>query len=284
MKLEGKKVLVTGGSGSLGVHLIGELLRRRAGKVVSLSRDEGLVRRAEQEINSSAVELLVGDITDPKAVKRAIDGVQIVYHTAAMKHVSIAEKNPREVLRINVLGILNVLDHANHVERFVNVSSDKVIGVMNCYGSSKLLAEYLVQETNNILPGIFLNVRCPNFLGSRGSVIDNWMTSIKRRNMIQVTDPDMTRYFIALPDAAKFIVDTSLRDDLSPSTYYYPSTDVHKFRLGDLSEAFVKTYGNDETEIQDFGRQTSEKMDENYMEEVGLADIRALERMLRETL
>ncbi len=284
MNLKDKKVLVTGGSGSLGIHLIPELEKRGATDIISLSRDEGLIRDAEQVIASPHVEFLVGDVSDSKTMETALDGVDIVYHAAAIKHVSIAERNPREVLRINVMGTLNVLDHSRDLERFVNISTDKVIGVTNCYGASKLLAEYLVQETNRIFQGNFVNIRCPNFLASRGSVIDIWQKSIKKHNMIQVTDPDMTRYFICLPDAARFVVETSLRNDLSPSETYYPARDTRKFRLGELAQAFVNVFGDEKTEIRITGKLPGEKVHENYIEDFELTGVHELEKILRTVL
>lgn len=252
--------------------------------IIAISRDEGLIREAEREVGAPNVRFLVGDICDPKAMNAILDGVDVVYHAAAMKHVSIAEKNPREVLRINVLGTLNILDHAKGLDLFINISSDKAIGVTNCYGSSKLLAEYIVEETNRIFLGKFINIRCPNFLASRGSVLDNWMRTIRKTNTIQLTDPTMTRYFITMHDAAKFIVDTSTRHDLSPNERYYPLEQTRKFRLGDLAQAFVRVYGNGETRIETIGKQPGEKLHEDYIADVRFDTVGGLEKVLRDTL
>ncbi|MFX0212199.1 MAG: SDR family NAD(P)-dependent oxidoreductase, partial [Candidatus Hodarchaeota archaeon] len=169
------KILVTGGSGSLGRNIIKVLLSKGAKKIVSLSRDENVVKEAELEIGRSPVQFKLGDITDHQVITRLLKDVDVVFHLAALKHVSLAEQNPREAHRINVVGLLNLLDNSASVKRFVHISSDKAIGVINCYGATKLLGEYLVRESNELYPGNkYVIVRCPNLLASRGSVINIW--------------------------------------------------------------------------------------------------------------
>ncbi|MCL4199879.1 SDR family NAD(P)-dependent oxidoreductase [Patescibacteria group bacterium] len=274
-------IVVTGGSGSLGRHLIRELLRRGAKHIISLSRDEGLIKEAKEWIKSSLVQFVIGDVSDPKQLSRILKGADIVFHAAALKDVSNAEKYPREILKVNIGGITNLLDHAENLKRFIHVSSDKAIGVMNCYGASKLLAEYLVSETNDIYQGKFLNIRCPNFLGSRGSVLDIWRRQVIHRNKIEITDPEMTRFFITLPDAAKFIVETGLKPNVSSEITYYPLEYTKKFRLGDLGKAFVKIYGDNKTKIVTTGKRHGEKIHEDYVSNVALLNVRELETIIR---
>ena len=254
-----QQILVTGGSGSLGRHLIRELIHQGAKRVISLSRDEGLIKEAREWINSPLVQFVIGDVSDPKQVSRMLKGVDLIFHTAALKDVSNAEKYPREILKVNIGGIINLLDHAENLKRFIHVSSDKAIGVMNCYGASKLLAEYLVSETNDMYPGKFINVRCPNFLGSRGSVLDMWRRQVNHRNMIEITDPEMTRFFITLSDAAKFVAGIGLKLNVSSGTIYYPLEFTKKFRLGDLGKAFVNIHGDSKTKIRITGKRHGEK-------------------------
>lgn len=281
MNLSTKKILVTGGSGSLGRAIIKELLEKGAKEIISVSRDEGLIKEAEAEVNSPKVTWRSGDISDPKMIQYLLKGVQLIYHTAALKHVSIAEKYPREVLKINILGILNLLDQSENVEEFVNVSSDKALGVVNCYGASKLFGEYLVSETNRIFKGKFINVRCPNLFGSRGSVIDLWKRVIKQKNLIEVTDPQMTRFFITIEDAAKFIVETSLKEKLDSSQIYYPLSLTKKFRLADLAKAFINVFGDSKTKIKTIGKQSGEKLHEDYLSDVNFLSVKELEDLLR---
>lgn len=276
MNLDEKKILVTGGSGSLGKHLLKELLVRGAKEIISVSRDEGLIKEAQDEIQSPDVKWVIGDVSDRDFIKRILENIDLVYHTAALKHVTLAENNPREVLKINILGILNILDYAQKVQRFINISSDKAIGVVNCYGASKLFGEYLVSETNNFSRGKFINIRCPNLFGSRGSVLDIWRRQIKKKNFIEVTDPKMTRFFITISDAAKFIIDISLKEDLNSSEIYYPLKFTKKFHLDDLAKAFIKVYGNKETKIKIVGAKSGEKIHEDYLSDVPFLTVNEL--------
>lgn len=270
MTLRGKKVLVTGGSGSLGKALISELLGLGPSEIISVSRDEGLIKIAESEITSSKVTFRVGDIRDKETIAKILKGVDIVYHTAAMKHVGLSEKFPREVVATNINGILNLLDGTEGVQRFINISSDKAIGVVNCYGATKLLQEYLVLETNSIYKGKYINIRFPNLFDSRGSVIDRWKSEIKKANTVTITDPAMTRYFILLADAASFVIKTSLEDNLDTSKVFFPKKGVKKFKLGELAESFVKVFGNGKTKIRQVGAGNFEKIHEEYLPYVRL--------------
>lgn len=281
MTLKNKKILVTGGSGSLGKILIKGLLNYPVREIVSLSRDEELIKLAEQEVRSPKVHFEMGDICDAEKVERVLRDVDFVYHTAALKHVSLAEKFPREVLRVNILGLLNLLRQSRNVARFIYISSDKAIAPSNCYGASKLFAEYLIRETNGIYKGKFFNIRCPNMLGSRGSVINLWKKQIEEKNSISITDPRMTRYFITLPDASKFIIETSLKTPINPLEYFYPRVGVRKFRLGDLAKAFIGIFGNSQTKIETIGAYPGEKLYEDYLCESKLVTVGKLKEILK---
>lgn len=274
------KFFVTGGSGSLGRNIIKVLLKKGAKNIISLSRDENLIRQAEIEIGSSPVKFKLGDITDSSLVSLLMKDVDVVFHTAAIKHVSLAEKNPREAHRINVVGLLNLLDNSQKVARFIHVSSDKAIGVVNCYGATKLLGEYLVRESNELYHnGKYIIIRCPNILGSRGSVLDIWKQQILKGREITITDPEMTRYFITPENAAEFIVDTGLQEDLDENKIYYPLEYTHKFLLQDLAEVFMEINGNNII-IKATGVMAGEKKHEDYIKDVDLISKSKLKEIL----
>lgn len=281
LAIEQTKFLVTGGSGSLGRNIIKILLRMGAKHITSISRDENLLKQAEAEIGSSAVNFILGDIGDQILMPRLLNNIDIVFHTAALKHVSLAEQNPREFHKVNVSSLLNLLDNSKNVKRFIHVSSDKAIGVINCYGGTKLLGEYLVRETNKIYQGNkYIIIRCPNFLGSRGSVLEVWKTQLAKENKIILTDPGMTRYFITLPDAAKFVVEIALDKNFNTETIYYPLKYTKKFVLGDLAEAFIEIFGNKDTKIKIMGAQPGEKKHEDYIKDVKLTSKEELKKIL----
>lgn len=276
------RFLVTGGSGSLGRNIIKVLLKKGAKNITSISRDEHLIKDAEAEIKSPLVKFNLGDISDLNLVSRLLKAVDVVFHTAALKHVSLAEKNPREFYRVNVVGLLNLLDNSTTVKRFLHISSDKAIGVINCYGATKLLGEYLVRETNSINTNgnKYIIIRCPNFLGSRGSVLDIWRQQLARENKIKLTDPEMTRYFVTLPDAAHFIVHMALKSNLNADTIYYPFRYTQKFLLKDLAEAFVEVFGDGKTKIEITGALPGEKKHEDYIQDVELTAKEELKKLL----
>lgn len=281
INIEQTKFLVTGGSGSLGRNIIKILLKMGAKHIVSISRDENLLKEAEAEVKSSAVHFMLGDIGDPILIPRLLQNIDVVFHTAALKHVSLAEQNPREFLNVNVTALLNLLDNSAKVKRFIHVSSDKAIGVVNCYGGTKLLGEYLVRETNKIYSNNkYIIVRCPNFLGSRGSVLDIWRDQLAKDNKIKLTDPDMTRYFITLSDASRFIVDMTLNKNPNTETIYYPLEYTKKFALGNLAEVFIELFGRKDTKIEITGSQPGEKKHEDYIEDVKLSSKEELKKSL----
>lgn len=279
-----QKFLVTGGSGTVGRNVIKELLKRGAKEIISISRDENLIKQAENEIGvDKRISFKLGDITDIQLVSRLAKDVDIVINTAAIKHVSLAEKNPRETHRINIVGLLNLLDNTSNISKFIHISSDKAIGVVNCYGASKLLGEYLVRESNSLYGrSQYFIIRCPNVLGSRGSVLDMWKAQLEKENKIKITDPEMTRYFITPKDAAQFIVDVSTKSESNTDKIYYPLDKTHKFLLKDLAEVFISLYGDKNSKIEIMGVQPGEKKHEDYIDDVPLSSKSELEKYLKE--
>ena len=282
-KIDIKKTrfLVTGGSGSFGRSIIKKLLSLGAQNIVSISRNEDLIRQAQREVNSPFVNFKLGDITDRAMIENLMKDIDVVFHAAAIKHVSLAEKNPRETYRVNVLGLINLLDSSSSLKRFVHISSDKAIGVMNCYGATKLLGEYLAKESNDIYNNnTYLIIRCPNLLGSRGSVTDVWMDQLRKNNKITITDPEMTRYFVSLPDAGDFVVNLGLSDS-DVKKIHYPLKYTKKYKIKDLAEAFLKVNGNKNSKIKIIGAFPGEKQHEDSIGDLPLTPVSGLIPILK---
>ncbi len=276
------RFLVTGGSGSFGRSIIKKLLSLGAEHIISISRNEDLIRQVQREIPSPFVKFKMGDITDKEMIESVMKDVDIVFNTAAIKHVSLAEQNPRETYRINILGLLNLLNTSSKVKRFIHVSSDKAIGVMNCYGATKLLGEYLTRESNEMYnKDAYFIIRCPNLLGSRGSVTDVWIEQIKKQNKITITNPEMTRYFVSLEDAGSFVVNLGLSKDTDTKQIYYPNKQTKKYKLKDLAEAFIKVYGDKNSKVEIVGATAGEKQHEDYIEDMPLAKVSELVTILK---
>ncbi|MBZ9636002.1 SDR family NAD(P)-dependent oxidoreductase [Clostridium sp. FP1] len=208
----GKKILVIGGTGTIGNGLIKELLKQEPSVIRILSRDEYKQFIMENEIeNKSKLRFLIGDVRDYDRVDRAMDEIDVVFNLAAMKHVPACEYNPSEAIKTNIIGMENVIKAAMHndVQTVIFTSSDKAINPANSYGATKLLAEKLVQAANyskGRAKTKFVAVRFGNVMGSRGSVIPLFKKQIQDFRKITVTDPDMTRFMMTLSQSVKLIM------------------------------------------------------------------------------
>ncbi len=209
---EGKTILVTGGTGSIGSEIVRQLLSHGPKAIRIFSRDEDRQHQLMQELFShqSVLRFLIGDVRDKERLAVAMDGVDIVFHAAALKQVSLCEHNPFEAVKTNVLGTQNIIDVAREkdVEKVIGISTDKVAEPVGVLGVSKLMAEKLFlasyyyrgnKETK------FACVRFGNVLGSRGSVLPTLKRSIERKGAVEMTDPDMTRFVMTIPQAVSLV-------------------------------------------------------------------------------
>ena len=207
MFFTGKKILIIGGTGTIGAGLVTELLKQDPQVVRVFSRDEYKQFLLVEELREfENVRFLIGDVRDPERLNRAMEDVEIVFHTAAMKHVPACEYNPAEAVKTNVLGTQNVIDAAiaNNVAQVVLTSSDKSISPTNAMGATKLLAERLITAADYYrgkARTIFSAVRFGNVMGSRGSVIPFFVKQILQKQELTVTRPEMTRFMMSIPAA-----------------------------------------------------------------------------------
>jgi len=210
---QGKIILITGGTGSLGQALTRRLLENGVKTIRIFSRNENKQIEMESEFNDNRLRFLLGDIRDKERLVRATEGVDIVFHAAALKHVPKIEYNPFESIKTNVIGSQNVIDaclEAN-VERAICIGTDKAVSPLNTYGATKLLMEKLFVTANNYLDPKkhatkFIAVRYGNVLGSSGSVVPKFIEQIKNKKKITITDKQMTRFSITMSEALDFIL------------------------------------------------------------------------------
>lgn len=209
--LSGKKVLITGGSGSIGSEIVRQVLKNDPDVVRIFSRDETRQFFLQEELKQfENVRFLIGDIRDENRIDTAMQGIDIVYHAAALKHVPSCEYNPFEAVKTNVTGTQNVIKAAihNEVEKVIAISTDKAVNPVNVMGATKLLLERLVitaQFSSGKHITRFGCVRFGNVLGSRGSFLDLFYEQIKREKKVTITDPDMTRFYMCISDAAQLV-------------------------------------------------------------------------------
>lgn len=213
--LNGKNILITGGTGSLGQKLTEVLFERwpNINRLVIFSRDEQKQFHMAQKFSMDkypAVRYFIGDIRDYDRLTRAFRGVDIVIHTAAMKHVPIAEYNPMECVKTNVLGAENIINACleTGVKDVVALSTDKAAAPINLYGATKLCSDKLFVAANNIKgfnPIKFSVVRYGNVMGSNGSVIPFFLNK-KNSGELPITDPKMTRFNISLMEGVELVL------------------------------------------------------------------------------
>lgn len=209
-----KAILIIGGTGTIGKKLVEELIKCKPKVIRIFSRDEyKQFKMQHSEIVNvyGNFRFLIGDVRDYERVERAMNGIDIVFNLAAMKHVGSCEYNPTEAIKTNVDGMNNVIKAAikHNIEAVVFTSSDKAINPTNTYGATKMLAEKLVQSANYSKGDVrtkFLAVRFGNVMGSRGSVIPLFKKQIINENRVTVTDPNMSRFMMKSIEAVKLMM------------------------------------------------------------------------------
>ena len=250
---DGKIVLITGGTGSLGHALTKRLLESKVKQIRIFSRNELKQIEMESKFRDNRMRFLIGDIRDLPRLLRAMEGVDIVFHAAALKHVPKVEYNPFESIKTNVQGSQNVIDAciSSNVERAICVSTDKAVSPLNTYGATKLLMEKLfvtAQRYSNPEKHRtkFFAVRYGNVFGSSGSVIPRFIEQIKNGKKITMTEPNMTRFNITMSDALDFILKAAKEGQGSeifvPKLKSYIFSDIKKVLveiLGDTGEEVI---------------------------------------------
>ncbi len=212
--LTGKRVLVTGAGGSIGSELCRQIHRYAPAELIMLDRDESALHSVQLSLHGRAMldtdEVILADIRDPSAMCGLFERrrPQVIFHAAALKHLTMLEQYPTEAVKTNVGGTLTILESARAVgvERFVNISTDKAANPCSVLGYTKRIAEGLTAAVASEADGTYLSVRFGNVLGSRGSVLTAFAAQIAAGGPVTVTDPDVTRYFMTIKEACQLVV------------------------------------------------------------------------------
>jgi FlaA1/EpsC-like NDP-sugar epimerase len=210
--LKGKRVLVTGAGGSIGSELCRQIHRFEPAELMMLDRDESALHAVQLSLLGRALldspDLILADLRDRARIRAIIKErqPQVVFHAAALKHLSLLEQNPAEAIKSNVWGTLNLLEAAGAVEKFVNISTDKAANPVSVLGYSKRLTERLTAHAASLHDGVFLSVRFGNVLGSRGSVLTTFSAQVAAGGPLTVTHPEVTRYFMTIQEAVQLVI------------------------------------------------------------------------------
>lgn len=254
------KVLVTGGAGFLGRHLIKKLLKKyRDIEIRAISRHENeIVEMLVACNNDKRLKPIIGDIRELDIARYVVRDVDTLIHLAAMKHIDFCELYPSEAVSVNIMATMNLLKLFTG-STFIGMSTDKAVEASGCYGATKLLLEKLILEQARKNPDRrYLVVRSGNIFGSSGSVIQRWKQQIKETNKVVVTNLEMTRFYINVNTLVDFIIQVIEQGE--SGKIYIPFQKTAK--LGDLAKAMVKQYGDAKTKIEVIGLREGEKMHE----------------------
>lgn len=208
--LRNKTILITGGTGSFGNTVVKKLLPLKPKKIIVFSRDELKQELMRNLYNNPLLHFVIGDVRDRSSLDSAMVDVDYVFHAAAYKQVPMCEIYPIEAVKTNVLGGYNVIESAiaNGVKRVVILTTDKAVYPINAMGMSKALMEKIMIAASKKSKTILCGVRYGNVLYSRGSVIPFFVSLIKENKPLKITNPNMTRFLLSLPDAVDLVLET----------------------------------------------------------------------------
>jgi FlaA1/EpsC-like NDP-sugar epimerase len=270
--INGKRVLVTGASGSIGKELSRQISRLGPARLILLDRDESGLYYLSQELRREDfydAEVFVGDVTIPERVSFVFERFrpQLVFHAAAYKHVPMMELQATEAIVNNVSGTLNVARAAGAygATKFINVSTDKAVNPVNVMGATKRLAEMLIKDIADEYPEtVYASVRFGNVLGSRGSVVPIFRQQIEAGGPVTVTHPEMIRYFMTIPEAVSLILQAGAMAE-GYGTYVLEMG--RPIRITDLARKMIEIMGAPSVQIKFIGLRPGEKLKEELFEE-----------------
>ncbi|WP_205668601.1 SDR family NAD(P)-dependent oxidoreductase [Ammoniphilus sp. CFH 90114] len=269
-----KKILIIGGSGTIGQYLVRRVLQEHPTVVRIFSRDEHKQFELQQEMYEHRnLRYLIGDVRDYQRVLRAMEGIDIVFHAAAMKHVPACEYNPFEAVQTNVIGTQNVIQAAIQagVKKVLFTSTDKAISPTNTYGATKLMAERLISAAEyqkGPKSTIFSSVRFGNVMGSRGSVIPLFKKQILERHVVTVTSRNIQRYMMTPSQAISLMLHAN--EVAQGGEVFVLKMPI--VRISDLVEVMIEEVSKKYNitvpiQVQEIGLRPGEKMYEELMTE-----------------
>lgn len=271
---KGKSILITGVCGTVGSELLSQLSKLEYGHICGIDNDEtGLFFLGQQYSSATNIEFFLCDLRDKDGLNRVFKGIDVVLHAAALKHVGLCERSPRDAVATNIDGMMNIIDAAeyNGVQRLIFTSSDKAVNPTNVMGTTKLMGERLITAANahrrNEHDTIYASTRFGNVLGSRGSVIPLFKKQIAMGGPVTLTDNSMTRFIMTLKDAVSLVLESAF---MARGGEVFV-TKMPIIKIADLASVMIEMlapkYGYDpkDIEIDIIGSKPGEKMYEELL-------------------
>lgn len=278
----GKTLMITGGTGSFGNSVLRRFLGTQVKEIRVFSRDEKKQEDMRIELNNSKVKFYIGDVRNYESLDFAMNGVDFIFHAAALKQVPSCEFYPMEAVRTNILGAENVLNAglAHNVERVIVLSTDKAVYPINAMGMSKALMEKLmVAKARTVDKGrksVLCGTRYGNVMASRGSVIPLFVKQIKEGKPLTITDPNMTRFLMSLDDAVDLVI-YAFKNTRQGDIFVQKAP---ASTIGDLAQAIKEIFETD-SEIKIIGTRHGEKLYETLLTREELANAEDLQGYYR---
>ena len=260
---ESKTLLITGGSGSFGNAVLKEFLNSGIKEIRIFSRDEKKQHDMRTAFNNSKIKFFIGDVRDIDSISSAMEGVDYVFHAAALKQVPSCEFYPIEAVKTNILGTENVLSKAieNKVNKVICLSTDKAVYPINAMGVSKAMMEKVfVAKSRMSNSTIICGTRYGNVMASRGSVIPHFVSQINQNKDITITDPNMTRFMMTLNDAVKLVL-FAFKNGNNGDIFVQKSPST---TIGELADTLKQIYKSN-VDIKTIGIRHAEKMHETLL-------------------
>ena len=284
--LAGRRVLVTGAGGSIGSELCRQLSKFNPKELMMLDRDESALHEVQLSMTGSAMldtpDVILCDIRDQIGLEKIFVArrPEVVFHAAALKHLPMLEQYPLEAFKTNVIGTLNVVRACKlvSVARFVNISTDKAADPISVLGYSKRIAEKITSTTTDSQTGVYVSVRFGNVLNSRGSVLTTFREQISRGGPVTVTHPDVTRYFMTIPEAVQLLIQAGALGSQAEVLVLDMGKPV---RILDVAERMI-AQSQKKIEIKFSSLRVGEKIDEDRLG-VGEDDRRPFHKLISHT-
>lgn len=280
--LKGKKLLITGGTGSFGHAVVDRILKEDIGEVVIFSRDEKKqFDMAKEYGEDSRLKFVIGDVREYRSIRKAMAGIDYVFHAAALKQVPTCEFYPEEAVKTNILGGTNILDAAieEGVKKVVVLSTDKAAYPINAMGMTKAIIEKIaIAKAKEQTGTVICRTRYGNVMASRGSVIPLFVKQLENGKKITVTEPEMTRFMMTLEDAVDLVF-FAFKNGNSGDLFVQKAPSA---TIGTLAEAICDLKGYSPTEwIDIIGERPGEKMNEVLITKEEMANVEEYEKFYR---